>query len=114
MTGKPQRTHQVHQLHVLDDRAIGTIEVIWTGHFFIKRFFPDSLKVQYVAKGKYYFAALNGGCIAERIGYAPSSFASNVVVCGFGYVMEQINRLDLGMIGILKGIDQELAGGRAR
>ena len=103
----------MHQLDVLDDRAIRAIEVICTGHFFIKRFFPDSLKVQYVAKGKYHFAALNGRCITERIGYATASFASNVVVCGFGDVMERTNRLDPGMIGVLQGIDQELAGGRA-
>ena len=87
----------VHHLYVVDDRAIQTIEFIGDGVVFIKRVFPESLKVQYVAKGKRHTAALFFGCITKYIGNASCRPLSNVLVSGLGDIGVDDPRL--GIVG---------------
>ena len=87
----------MHHLYVVDDRAIQTIELTCAGVGFIKRVFPESLKVQYVAKGKYYIVAFFFGCITKYIGNASCRPLSNVLVSGLGDIGVDDPRL--GIIG---------------
>ncbi len=87
----------MHHLYVVDDRAIQTIELIGAGVGFIKRVFPESLKVQYVAKGKHHTGAFFFGCITKYIGNASCRPVSNVLVSGLGDI--GVDDPHLGIIG---------------